>query len=45
MPNNKEVDKDAIVSRDDLELVLPMTKLNSLETHEAVVPAAQVKVH
>ena len=45
MPNNQEVDKGAIVSRDDLELVLPMTKLNPLETHEAVVPAAQVMVH
>ncbi|XP_075659290.1 chorismate mutase 3, chloroplastic-like [Castanea sativa] len=45
MPNNREVDKDAIVFRDDLELVLPMTKLNPLETHEAVVPAAQVMVH
>ena len=39
MPNNQEVDKDAIVSGDNLELVLPMTKLNQLETHEAVVPA------
>ena len=45
MPNNQEVDKDAIVFGDDLELVLPMTKLNPLETHEAVVPAAQVMVH
>ena len=45
MPNNREVDKDAIVFRDDLELVLPMTKLNLLETHEVVVPAAQVMVH
>ena len=45
MPNNQEVDKDAIVFGDDLELVLLMTRLNQLETHEAVVPAAQVMVH
>ena len=45
MPSNQEVDKDAIVFGDDLELVLLMTKLNQLETHEVVVPAAQVMVH
>ena len=45
MPSNQEVDKDAIVFGDDLELVLLMTRLNQLETHEDVVPAAQVMVH
>ena len=45
MPSNQEVDKDAIVLGDDLELVLLMTKLNQLEIHEVVVPAAQVMVH
>ena len=45
MPKNREVDKDAIICGDDLELVLPMTKLNLLETHEAVVPTTQVMVH
>ena len=45
MPNNREVDKDAIFSGDDLELVLPMTKLNPLDTHKAKVLAAQAMVH